>query len=168
MKFTGPYHKPRLHNSQVGGKHAQFGKEQHNYITIHFNMSEQEPNHQPNTTSALTRHCQNLGKLIKNSSKWKPVVRMMGFLEKIFNAALKLMKEKLNKNINRHMIDEVFMLNHICKSRKRHAKNFKTQMLVEKTRSLAKNDITLSNSTPINKKKKTTNHQQNFGKFINN
>ena len=69
--------------------------------------------------------------------------RMMRFLEKIFNAALKLVKEKLNKNTNRPMIDEAFMLNHICKSRKRHTTNqgFKTQMMVGKTRSLAKNDI---------------------------
>ena len=69
--------------------------------------------------------------------------RMMRFLEKKFNAALKLVKEKLNKNTNRPMIDEAFMLNHICKSRKRHTTNqgFKTQMMVGKTRSLAKNDI---------------------------
>ena len=75
--------------------------------------------------------------------------KMMGFLEKIFNAAFKLVKEKLNMNTNCLMIDEVFMLNHICKSQKRHTTNqrFKTQTLVRKTRSLAKNNITIQFNT---------------------
>ena len=35
-----PYNKLSLHNSQFGGENAQFGKEQCNYITIHFNTSK--------------------------------------------------------------------------------------------------------------------------------
>ena len=75
--------------------------------------------------------------------------RMMRFVEEIFNAALTLVKEKLNKNTNRHMIDEVFMSKHICKSRKRHttSQRFKSQRLVGKTRSLAKNNITIHFNT---------------------
>ena len=56
------------------------------------------------------------------------------------------------------MIDEAFMLNRICKSQKRHTTNqdFKTQMLVGKTRSLAKTNVTIHFNTY---KQETASHQ---------